>query len=81
MFLLSIPAILAAAAHETPKLLHGGLAGGEGTLFAIGVATSAVVGYFAVKYFIQYLSRHSLDVFAWYRLALAAATVVWLASV
>ena len=44
----------------------------------IGVVTSAVVGYLAVKYFIRYLANHSLDVFAWYRLALAATVVVWL---
>jgi undecaprenyl pyrophosphate phosphatase UppP len=31
-----------------------------------------------VKYFISYLGRHSLAVFAWYRLALAAAVAVWL---
>jgi undecaprenyl pyrophosphate phosphatase UppP len=51
---------------------------GEGTLFFIGIVSSAVIGYAAVKYFIQYLTKHSLDAFAWYRLALAAAAVIWL---
>ena len=78
IFLLSIPAILGAAAKEAPKILKAGL-GGEGTLFAIGVVVSAIVGFFAVKYFIRYLARHSLDVFAWYRLALAATAVIWYA--
>jgi undecaprenyl pyrophosphate phosphatase UppP len=32
-----------------------------------------------VKYFIRFLARHSLSVFAWYRLALAGSVVVWLA--
>ena len=40
--------------------------------------TSAIVGYAAVKFFIRYLASHSLDVFAWYRLALAAAVVIWI---
>jgi undecaprenyl pyrophosphate phosphatase UppP len=31
-----------------------------------------------VKYFIKYLGNHSITVFAWYRLALAAATFIWL---
>jgi len=31
-----------------------------------------------VKYFIRYLGNHSLAVFAWYRLALAAAVAIWL---
>ncbi len=78
VFLLSVPAILAAAVHEAPKLVRGGLPGDEATLFAIGVITSAIVGYLAVKYLIRYLVHHSLDAFAWYRLALAAATLVWI---
>jgi undecaprenyl-diphosphatase len=77
IFLLSIPAILGAAAKEAPKILHAGL-GGEGALVAIGVVTSALIGYVAVKYFIRYVAQHSLDVFAWYRLALAACAALWL---
>jgi undecaprenyl-diphosphatase len=78
VFLLGIPAILGAAASETPKVLRAGLGGETGELFLIGVVTSAVVGYGTVKYFIRYLSTHSLDLFAWYRLALAAAVVLWM---
>ena len=61
--------------------MKAGLGGETGILFAIGIATSAVVGYVVVKYFIQYLARHSLDAFAWYRLGLAAIAVVWLLAV
>jgi len=78
IFLLAIPAILGAAAHEAPKVMKAGFPGDTAALFAIGVVTSAIVGYLAVKYFIRYLANHTLDVFAWYRLALAAATAVWL---
>jgi undecaprenyl-diphosphatase len=78
IFLLAIPAILGAAAHEAPKVLKAGFPGDTAALFAIGVVTSAIVGYFAVKYFIRYLASHTLDAFAWYRLVLAAATAVWL---
>jgi undecaprenyl-diphosphatase len=77
VFLLAIPAILGAAASEAPKLLRAGL-GDAASLFAIGVVTSAIVGYLAVKYFIRFLAGHALDVFAWYRLALAAVAGVWL---
>jgi undecaprenyl-diphosphatase len=48
-------------------------------LFLVGMLTSAVVGYLTVKYFIRFLVSHKLDVFAWYRVGLAAATFVWLA--
>jgi undecaprenyl-diphosphatase len=76
-FLLGIPAILAAAGKEGMDLVRRGLEPGELQLFAMGVATSAVVGYFTVKYFIRFLGVHSLRAFAWYRLALAAAFVAW----
>ena len=77
IFLLAIPAILGAAASEAPKLLKAGL-GDTASLFLVGVIASAIVGYAAVKYFIRYLGSHSLALFAWYRLALAAGVVVWL---
>jgi undecaprenyl-diphosphatase len=77
VFLLAIPAILGAAASEAPRLIKAGL-GDTADLFLIGVVTSAIVGYATVKYFIRYLGNHSLDTFAWYRIALAAAVAVWL---
>jgi undecaprenyl-diphosphatase len=78
VFLLAIPAILGAAGSEGVKVLKEGVAGEMAALYVIGVVSSAIVGYAAVKYFIRYLGDHSLDVFAWYRLALAATVVVWL---
>lgn len=76
-FLLGVPAILAAAAKEGIPLLRHGLPPGEGAIFAVGIVSSGLVGYVAVRLFIRYLTRHSLSVFAWYRLALAASVVVW----
>jgi undecaprenyl-diphosphatase len=78
-FLLGIPAIVGAAALEFPDMLEQGLHTTGPMPFVVGIVTSAVVGYLAVKYFIRFLAKHSLDVFAWYRLALAASVVVWLA--
>jgi undecaprenyl-diphosphatase len=80
-FLLGIAAILGAAGLKLPDMLEQGIAGHEAPVFAVGIVTSAVVGYLAVKYFIQFLARHRLDVFAWYRLALAASVAVWLYAV
>lgn len=79
-FLLGVPAILAAAAREGVALARAGLDAEGAALFAVGMATSAVVGYVTVKYFIRYLAGHSLDVFAYYRLALAAVVAVWIAA-
>jgi undecaprenyl-diphosphatase len=79
IFLLGIPAVAAAAVREAPAMLTEG-AGTGASLFAIGVVTSAVVGYLSIRFFIRYLGRHSLAVFAWYRLAIALAVVIWLAA-
>jgi undecaprenyl-diphosphatase len=78
VFLLSLPAVLAAAAREGMKLADAGVAVIPVTLFAVGVATSGIVGYLTIKYFLRYLAAHSLAGFAYYRFALAVVTVVWL---
>jgi undecaprenyl-diphosphatase len=78
-FLLAIPAILAAAGKESLALARMHLGGDVLGLFAIGAVVSGVVGYLTIKYFLRFLAGHRLDVFAWYRLALAAFTFAWLA--
>lgn len=78
VFLLSLPAIVAAAAKEGLELSAAGVEGLPVTLMAVGLIVSAVVGYVTVKYFVRYLAGHSLAVFAYYRFALAAVTAVWL---
>ena len=79
-FLLAIPATLAAAAKESLELAHMGVSAANARLMIIGVVVSAVVGYVTIKYFLRFLAGHRLDVFAYYRWALAAATAVWLLS-
>lgn len=78
VFLMSLPAIIAAAAKEALDLSEVGMAGLPVTLLAVGLVVSAVVGYITVKYFVRYLASHTLAVFAYYRFALAAVTVLWL---
>ena len=78
IFLLAIPAILAAAANEGLKVLKAGMDADMASLFVIGIVSSAIVGYVAVRFCIRYFANHSLDLFAWYRLALAGAVVVWM---
>jgi undecaprenyl-diphosphatase len=78
-FLLGVPAIVAAAAKEGLDLARMGLGQGDAALFGIGMLSSAVVGYLTIKYFLRYLGAHRLDVFAYYRLALAALLLIWLA--
>lgn len=77
-FLLGVPAILAAAAKEGRDLAASGLLdGGTLALFGVGLASSALVGYVTIAYFLRYLARHRLDAFAYYRLALAGVGLAW----
>jgi len=79
-FVLGVPAILAAAGHEGLHLVRVGLTADQAGIFVVGMGVSAVVGYAAIAYLLKYLVNHTLAVFAWYRIALAAVTVLWLAS-
>jgi undecaprenyl-diphosphatase len=79
-FLLGVPAILAAAGKEGLELLSAPPAPGRATLFAVGMISSAAVGYVTIAYLLRYLVKHRLDPFAYYRLALAAVLSVWLVS-
>ena len=76
-FLLAIPAMLAAAGKEGLELRHMNLTTADLQMMAIGVAVSALVGYLTIKFFLRFLAGNRLDVFAYYRWALAAATVIW----
>ncbi len=77
-FLLGVPAMFAAAAHEGRHLLGHPMDALTAEVFITGIIVSGLVGYATVKFFLRYLASHSLSVFGWYRIALAAATVVWL---
>ena len=77
-FLLAIPAILAAAGKESLELRHTGISSALAGVYVVGIVTSAVVGFLTIKFFLKYLAGHRLDVFAYYRLALAALTFAWL---
>jgi undecaprenyl-diphosphatase len=76
-FVLGIPAIAAAAGHEGLHLLKVGLTSSDAGMFAVGMVTSALVGYVAIKYLLRYLVGHSLAVFAWYRIAVAGLVLGW----
>jgi undecaprenyl-diphosphatase len=79
-FLMSVPAVMAAASREAVELRDVRLDASAVTMFAIGVVVAGGVGYLSVKYLIKYLANNSLDLFAYYRFALAAAVVAWLVA-
>jgi undecaprenyl-diphosphatase len=69
-FLLGSPIIAAAGAKGLLDALTSGLAGGQLSVFAIGLTASALAGFAAIWALLRYLQRASTAVFIAYRIAL-----------
>jgi undecaprenyl-diphosphatase len=65
-FLMSVPVMLAAGGYEMLDVIQMPNLGQFLPLLAVGFITAAVVGWFAIKWLIEYLSKRSLYVFAAY---------------
>ncbi|MBE7535785.1 MAG: undecaprenyl-diphosphatase UppP [Anaerolineales bacterium] len=65
-FLMSVPAMLAAGGYELLDVIQMPNLGVFLPLLAVGFVTAAIVGWFAIKWLIHYLSHRSLYVFAVY---------------
>jgi len=74
-FLLSTPIIAGAGFLEATRLGPGSV----DAAFAVGVATSAVVGFLAIGFLLRYVATRSFNLFVWYRFLLGAAVLLlWL---
>jgi undecaprenyl-diphosphatase len=73
-FLMSVPVMLAAGVYEMLDVIQMPNLGQFLPLLAVGFVTAAFIGWFAVKWLIGYLSRHSLYVFAIYCAVLGTIT-------
>ena len=65
-FLMSVPVMLAAGGYEMLDVIKMPNLGEFLPLLAVGFVTAAIVGWFAIKWLIDYLSKRSLYVFAIY---------------
>lgn len=77
-FLLAVPILLGAIIKVV--FLDGEplLAGSGVDVLLVGVGASFVSGILAIRFLLHFLSRHSLATFAYYRIGLAAVTVLFL---
>ncbi|MDR3038738.1 MAG: undecaprenyl-diphosphate phosphatase [Candidatus Adiutrix sp.] len=73
-FILSIPAIIGAAALELRGGLTSGLAAGD---FLAGFLTAALCGYLALGLLTRLLKSGNFAVFAWWCWAVGGAALVW----
>jgi undecaprenyl-diphosphatase len=77
-FLLSLPTILAASSldlfqgRELLMSLEGGW-----LILGIGFFAAMASAYVVVKWLIKYLSTHTLEIFGWYRLAVAGLLLLF----
>jgi undecaprenyl-diphosphatase len=65
-FLMSVPVMLAAGGYEMLDVIQMPNLGEFLPLLAVGFVTAAIVGWFAIRWLIGYLSKRSLYVFAIY---------------
>jgi undecaprenyl-diphosphatase len=66
-FFLAIPTMFAATVYDAYKgrsLLHAA----DIPVFAVGLVTSFIAAMFAVRGLLRFISSHSFEVFAWYRI-------------
>ncbi len=81
-FFLAVPTMLGAATVKIlsePERLIAGSGSVGWTEIAIGFVTAFVVALATIKLFVAYVSRHGFTPFAWYRIIIGAAAIIWLA--
>jgi len=76
-FLLGSVAMVAATAYALLKIAKGDYTLPPPEILLTGITSSFAAGWLAVTFLMHFLKKHTLAVFAVYRLLLVAALVVW----
>ncbi len=74
-FFAAVPVLAAAVILDLYKSLPL-LKTADIPFFGVGFVVAFISAWFVVKFFIAYVSKYSLSVFAWYRLAIAALVLL-----
>jgi len=77
-FLMSIPVVFAAGLKKIYDLKDITLNNQEIMLYLVGFLSTVLVGYFCIKFLLNYLKSHTLNIFAYYRLILGALVLLYL---
>lgn len=78
-FLLGIPITAGAIAKVFTESQALQQLKDDRTIFAVGIMTAFLSGLFAIQFLLRFLSKHSLSVFAYYRIALSILVLIVLA--
>ena len=76
-FLMAVPITVGAIAGSVLGAEPGELSGQSG-IFAIGILAALVSGLLAIRFLLKFLSNNSLNVFAYYRIALAVIVFLFI---
>ncbi|CAG0969183.1 undecaprenyl-diphosphatase [Phycisphaerales bacterium] len=87
-FLLGVPTLTAATLYKLAKNLYSSHQTQTPNMFdqlgwlpcLVGLAVAAISAALAVKWLVNFLSRHGLMLFGWYRLALCAVLLILIQS-
>lgn len=77
-FLMASPLMLGAGLKKSLDLVGQPLMPGELTALLVGIATSAIAGWLVIRFLLNFLRRHGLHMFAYYRLVLAVVVLAFL---
>ncbi|MBI5741101.1 MAG: undecaprenyl-diphosphate phosphatase [Nitrospirae bacterium] len=75
-FFLAIPTMFAATSYDLLKSLHG-LTAGDLPVFAVGFVVSFFSALFVIRAFIGFVTRHTFDSFAVYRVVFGVAVLFY----
>jgi undecaprenyl-diphosphatase len=80
-FLLGVVTLGAATAYDALKQGQIMLQTFEALPIAVGLLFAFISAVVSVKWMVAYLNQHGLEIFGYYRVALALVTVVWMVAV
>ncbi len=76
-FLLGIPALVGAGVYELKDALNGDVGAVQ---LIIGTVVSFVVAYASVAWLLRFVAKHTIEIFAFYRVLLGIVLVILLAT-
>ncbi len=76
-FFLAVPTMLAASTYDLLKNAESLDSGAWGTI-ALGFVVSFVVALIVIRWFLKIVTRHGFAPFAWYRIVIGSAALIWL---
>jgi len=80
-FLLGIPTLMAAGGFKILSAYKDGTLGQENwSMIALGTLVSAIAAFMVVKWLIRFVQSHTFVGFAWYRIILGGALLVYIAT-